>query len=300
MRSVRGDMGVKKPMANGQTLEELLTMLNLERLEVNLFRGESPAESRQRVFGGQVLGQALRAATHTVEDMICHSFHSYFLRPGDPNCPIIFEVDHARDGKSFASRRVIAIQHGKQIFNLAASFQRFEVGNEHQVEMPEAPAPETLKSDLELRQEVADKIPESFRDHFLRRRPYDMRPVTPVNFFNPVKREASQMVWFRASEPMPDDIDINQALLAYISDTTLLDTCLRPHGLSFMNPKLQSASLDHAMWFYHPFKADEWILYVQDSPASAGGRGMNFGHFFTQSGKLICSAAQEGLIRVHD
>lgn len=282
-----------------QTLKQLLDMLNLERLEVNLFRGDSPKEERQRVFGGQVLGQALRAATHTVEGMTCHSFHSYFLRPGDPTCPIIYEVDHARDGKSFASRRVIAIQHGKQIFNLAASFQRFEEGLEHQIEMPDAPEPESLESDRELRKRLAEKLPAEFRDRILRKRPYDMRPVSPNNMLRPKVQEPKQMVWFKATEEMPDDVDVNQAMLAYISDTTLLDTCLRAHGLSFLNPKLQSASLDHAMWFYHPFKVDEWILYVQDSPKSAGGRGMNFGHFFTQDGKLVCSAAQEGLIRLH-
>lgn len=283
-----------------ETLKQLLDMLNLERLEVNLFRGASPDEDRQRVFGGQVLGQALRAATHTVEDMVCHSFHSYFLRPGDPTCPIIYEVDHARDGKSFSSRRVIAIQHGKQIFNLAASFQRPETGLVHQMPMPDAPPPEELESDMALREKYIDRVPEEFRSRFLRKRPYELRPVTPGNMFEPKVLEPAQMVWFRATEPMPDDIDINQALLAYISDTTLLDTCLRAHGLSFLNPKLQSASLDHAMWFFHTFKADEWILYAQESPASAGGRGMNFGHFFTRDGKLICSAAQEGLIRLRD
>lgn len=283
-----------------ETLKQLLDMLNLERLEVNLFRGASPDEDRQRVFGGQVLGQALRAATHTVEDMVCHSFHSYFLRPGDPTCPIIYEVDHARDGKSFSSRRVIAIQHGKQIFNLAASFQRPETGLVHQMPMPDAPPPEELELDMALREKYIDRVPEEFRSRFLRKRPYELRPVTPGNMFEPKVLEPAQMVWFRATEPMPDDIDINQALLAYISDTTLLDTCLRAHGLSFLNPKLQSASLDHAMWFFHTFKADEWILYAQELPASAGGRGMNFGHFFTRDGKLICSAAQEGLIRLRD
>jgi acyl-CoA thioesterase-2 len=287
-------------MAKEQRLQQLLDLLNLERLEVNLFRGNCPNEERQRVFGGQVLGQALSAASHTIDDMLCHSFHSYFLRPGDPNCPIIYEVDHARDGKSFASRRVIAIQHGKQIFNLAASFQRVEDGLEHQMEMPDAPDPETLLSDYDLRKQNADKIPEEYRDRFLMRRPYEMRPVSPNNLFDPKKKEPHQMIWFRTSEPMPDDVHINQALLAYISDTTLLDTSLRTHGLSFMNPKLQSASLDHAMWFYHPFRADEWILYVQDSPSTSGARGMNFGHFYTQDGKLVCSAAQEGLVRLRD
>ncbi len=282
-----------------QTLNDILTLLNLEPLEVNLFRGESPNEDRQRVFGGQVLGQALRAAYQSVDDMVCHSFHSYFLRAGDPNCPIIYEVDPARDGKSFASRRVIAIQHGKQIFNMSASFQSVEKGLAHQIDMPAAPAPETLKSELELRQENADKIPAQFREHFLRKKPFEIRPVDPKDLLSPQKVTPHQMVWLRADKGMPHDLATNQVMLAYMSDTTLLDTCLRPHGQSFMNPKMQTASLDHAMWFYHPFKADEWILYVQDSPASAGGRGMNFGHFFTVDGTLICSAAQEGLIRLH-
>ena len=283
-----------------QSLDTILGLLKLERLEVNLFRGQSPDEQRQRVFGGQVLGQALMAACYTVEDMFCHSFHSYFLRPGDPETPIIYEVDTARDGRSFASRRVIAIQHGKQIFNMAASFQRFEEGREHQIQMPYAPDPETLKSDYEMRLENAEKIPEKFRDSWLRRRPFEVRPVSPKDIFNPEPAEPRNIVWVKVDPGMPKDFATNQAMLSYISDTSLLDTCMRPHALSYMNPKLQSASLDHAMWFYHPFEANDWLLYVQDSPASAGGRGMNFGHFFTRDGKLIATAAQEGLIRVHD
>ena len=276
-----------------QSLDTILQLLKLERLEVNLFRGQSPNEQRQRVFGGQVLGQALMAACYTVEDMFCHSFHSYFLRPGDPDTPIIYEVDAARDGKSFASRRVIAIQHGKQIFNMAASFQRHEEGREHQMQMPYAPDPETLKSDYEIRLENAEKIPEKFRDSWLRRRPFEIRPVSPKDIFNPEPAEPRNIVWVKVDPGMPKDFATNQAMLSYISDTSLLDTSMRPHALSYMNPKLQSASLDHAMWFYHEFEATDWMLYVQDSPASAGGRGMNFGHFFTRDGKLIATAAQE-------
>lgn len=283
-----------------QSLDYILELLQLERLEVNLFRGQSPNEQRQRVFGGQVLGQALSAACYTVENMTCHSFHSYFLRPGDVETPIIYEVDNARDGRSFASRRVIAIQHGKQIFNMAASFQVAEKGREHQIGMPDVPAPETLKSDLELRREIADNVPEQWRDMFLRRRPFEIRPIAPKSLLKPEALPPTNMVWIKVDEGMPKDIRLNQAMLAYVSDTSLLDTCLRPHALTYMNPKLQSASLDHAMWFYHDFTCDDWMLYVQDSPASAGGRGMNFGHFYTRDGKLIASAAQEGLIRVHD
>ena len=283
-----------------QTLDDILTLLSLERLEVNMFRGQSPNEQRQRVFGGQVLGQALMAACYTVEDKQCHSFHSYFLRPGDPETPIIYEVDAARDGKSFASRRVVAIQHGKQIFNMAASFQKREEGYEHQIQMPYAPDPETLKSDYDIRVENADKLPAEFREAFLRKRPFETRPVSPKAIFNPEPAEPRNIVWVKFDPGMPKEYAINQAMLSYVSDTSLLDTCMRPHGLSYMNPKLQSASLDHAMWFYHEFEANDWLLYVQDSPASAGSRGMNFGHFFTRDGKLIATAAQEGLIRVYD
>ena len=283
-----------------QSIQDILKLLKLERLEVNLFRGQSPNEDRQRVFGGQVLGQALSAATYTVKDMNCHSFHSYFLRAGDPNTPIIYEVDTARDGRSFASRRVIAIQHGKQIFNMSASFQKVEEGCEHQIDMPDAPDPETLESEHSLRVKMADRIPASYRDLFLRRRPFEMRPVSPKDIFNPEPSEPRNIVWVKVAPGMPKDFATNQAMLSYISDTSLLDTCMRPHALSYMNPKLQSASLDHAMWFYHEFEATDWMLYVQDSPASAGARGMNFGHFFTRDGKLIATAAQEGLIRVRD
>ncbi len=283
-----------------QSLEEILTLLQLERLEDNLFRGLSPKENRPRVFGGQVLGQALSAAYHTVDGLICHSFHSYFLRGGDPSAPIIYEVDQARDGRSFASRRVTVIQHGKQIFNMAASFQVPEKGREHQIDMPDAPPPEDVPSENELREKDADKVPKKWRDTFLRRRPFETRPINPNNLFEAKILEPKQMVWLKADPGMPDAIATNQAMLAYMSDTTLLGTCLRPHALTYMNPNLQSASLDHAMWFYHPFKADEWLLYVQNSPASVGGRGMNFGDFFTQDGKLVCSSAQEGLIRVRD
>ena len=283
-----------------QSLDEVLTQLHLERLELNLFRGFSPKENRPRVFGGQVLGQALSAAYRTVEGSVCHSFHSYFLRGGDPSAPIIYEVDEARDGRSFASRRVTVVQHGKQIFNMAANFQKPEEGREHQIDMPDVPPPDDLPDEVALREKVADKVPEEWRATFLRRRPFEIRPVNPNDLFEPKVLEPVQMVWFKTDPGMPEEISVNQAMLAYMSDTTLLGTCLRPHGLTYMNPKLQSASLDHAMWFYHPFKADEWLLYVQDSPASVGGRGMNFGHFFTREGKLVCSSAQEGLIRVRD
>jgi acyl-CoA thioesterase-2 len=253
------------------------------------------------VFGGQVIGQALVAASRTVENVVCHSLHAYFLRPGDPSVPIVYEVDRARDGKSFKSRRVTAIQHGKQIFNLAASFQREEDGLAHQVEMPDVPSPEDLQPERERRLELAEKLPEEVRDIFTRKRPVEIRHVQPLDLLAPEKTEPVQQLWFKARDAgMPEDLGIHQCVLAYMSDMTLLDTCLRPHGVSYLNPKTQIASLDHAMWFHRPFRADDWMLYTQSSPASSGGRGLNFGHVFTRDGTLVCSMSQEGLIRLHD
>lgn len=284
-----------------EQLHELIDLLDLEQIEVNLFRGHSPDDSWQRVFGGQVIGQALVAASRTVEDVVCHSLHAYFLRPGDPSVPIVYEVDRARDGKSFKSRRVTAIQHGKQIFNLAASFQREEDGLAHQVEMPDVPSPEDLQPERERRLELAEKLPEEVRDIFTRKRPVEIRHVQPLDLLAPEKTEPVQQLWFKASDAgMPKDLGIHQCVLAYMSDMTLLDTCLRPHGVNYLNPKTQIASLDHAMWFHRPFRADDWMLYTQSSPASSGGRGLNFGHVFTRDGTLICSMSQEGLIRLHD
>lgn len=278
---------------------DLIELLDLEQLEVNLFRGLSPQDSWQRVFGGQVIGQALVAAGRTVEDRLSHSLHAYFLRPGDPNVPIIYEVDQARDGRSFTTRRVVAIQHGRPIFNMSVSFQVDEEGFEHQFELPDVPPPEELKSELELRREVADRVSDEHRAHWVRERPIETRPVDPSDFFHPEKREPVQYTWMRAKDPVPDDAVTNQCILAYASDLSLLDTCIFPHGVSWMNPRLQSASLDHAMWFHHKFKSDEWLLYAQDSPASSGGRGFNRGSIFTRDGKLVASVAQEGLIRFH-
>ncbi|MAK11673.1 MAG: acyl-CoA thioesterase II [Rhizobiales bacterium TMED83] len=284
-----------------EQLHELIDLLDLEQVEVNLFRGHSPDDNWQRVFGGQVIGQALVAASRTVEDVVCHSLHAYFLRPGDPNVPIVYEVDRARDGKSFKSRRVTAIQHGKQIFNLAASFQSAEDGLAHQVEMPYVPPPEDLQPERERRLELAAKLPEEVRNIFTRKRPVEIRHVQPIDLLAPAKTEPVQQVWFKASEAgMPEDLGIHQCVLAYMSDMTLLDTCLRPHGVNYLNPKAQIASLDHAMWFHRPFRADDWMLYTQSSPASSGGRGLNFGHVFTRDGTLVCSMSQEGLIRLHD
>lgn len=281
-----------------RVLQELIRLLDLEPIEVNLFRGVSPREGWQRVFGGQVVGQALVAAGRTVEGRFCHSFHSYFLRPGDPAVPILYDVDRIRDGHSFTTRRVVAIQHGKAIFNMQASFQVDEPGLEHQLEMPGVPPPESLANEVELRRRVAHRLPEKWHKHFLRDRPIEVRPVDPVDEFEPEKRPPVQNVWFRAVDSLPDDRALHQCVLAYASDLTLLDTSTLPHAISWWNDELQSASLDHSMWFHRPFRADEWLLYAQDSPRAAGARGFNRGSVFTRQGELVASVTQEGLIRV--
>lgn len=279
-------------------VENLIQILNLEKIEENLFRGHSPDESWQRVFGGQVIGQALVAAYRTVEDRVCHSMHAYFIRPGDPKVPIVYEVDRARDGKSFTTRRVVGIQHGKQIFNLAASFQVPEQGFEHHAAMPDVPMPEDLLSDTDLRKEAALQFPESFIKHFTRPRPIELRPVKPLNYINPELDNSDHFVWIRARKPIEEgNVALNQCILAYASDMTLLDTCMRPHGVNWMSGKLQTASLDHAMWFHEPFQANEWMLYAMDSPSASGGRGFNRGSVFTRDGRLVASVVQEGLIR---
>lgn len=280
-------------------VEDLLTLLDLEQIEVNLFRGHSPDVDWQRVFGGQVIGQALMAAYRTVEDRFCHSLHAYFIRPGDPKVPIVYEVDRSRDGKSFTTRRVVAIQHGRQIFNLAASFQRVEDGFEHQAAMPDVPQPEDLPTDRMRREAIIDKLPEQVRVHFTRPRPIEVRPVNPQDFLDPAPMDGQQDVWFRTTKKMPAELALNQCMLAYASDMTLLDSCVRPHGVSWISGKLQLASLDHAMWFHRPFEIDDWLLYTQDSPSASGARGFNRGAIYTRKGVLVASVAQEGLIRYH-
>jgi acyl-CoA thioesterase-2 len=271
----------------------------LEAIEVNMFRGVSPKDRWQRVFGGQVLGQALVAAYRTVEDRVCHSLHAYFIRPGDPKVPILYEVDRARDGKSFTTRRVVAVQHGEQIFNLSASFQVPEPGLEHQFGMPEVKGPEGLETEEERRRRLAHQLPEAVRSHVTRQNPIELRAVDDEDdLMNPKKAPPYQHVWMKVRGEMPSDLAMHQCVLAYASDMTLLDTCLIPHGISWFSGRLQSASLDHAMWFHHPFRVDEWLLYAQDSPSGAGARGFNRGSLFTRDGKLVASVAQEGLIRV--
>ncbi len=279
-------------------VKELLDTLDLEPLEKNLFRGLSPQVGWQRVFGGQVIGQALVAVRRTVEDRAAHSLHGYFMRPGDPSVPIIYEVDRIRDGRSFTTRRVVAIQHGKAIFSMSASFHNNEDSLDHQFTMPDVPMPEDLASEAELRDMFIDKMPESARRYWERARPIEMRPVDLTHFVSDKILDPIQNVWFKATSPLPDDVAIHECVLAYASDMTLLDTSLFAHGRSFFNRDLQLASLDHAMWFHRPFRADEWLLYHQDSPSTSGARGFNRGSVYTRDGVLVASVTQEGLIRV--
>lgn len=281
-----------------ETLAWLLAILDLENIEANVFRGVSPKDRWQRVYGGQVLGQALVAASRTVEGRDCHSLHAYFLRAGDPRVPILYEVERNRDGRSFSARRVVAIQHGEPIFTMSASFAVPEHGLEHQMAMPEVPDPETLRSESEWRKELLPVLPEEVRGWFLRARPIEVRPVDPLNRFAQGKHPARQIVWFRAVAPMPQSLALHQCVLAYASDMTLLDTSLLPHGFTLFSRELQLASLDHAMWFHRAFRADEWLLYVQESPSASGSRSFNRGEIFRRDGTLVASVAQEGLIRL--
>ncbi|HEY3637937.1 MAG TPA: acyl-CoA thioesterase II [Rhizomicrobium sp.] len=277
---------------------QLIALLDLEPIEVNIFRGISPEDCSQRVFGGQVLGQALVAASRTCEARICHSMHAYFLIGGDPKVPILYEVDRSRDGASFSSRRVVAIQHGRPIFHMSASFQVEEQGVEHQIDPPIVPPPDSLPSEDDFRHTYAHRIPETHRAHFLRRRPIEMRPVDGEAIFRPNVRPPHQAIWMRAIEALPPQIALHQCVLAYASDMTLLETSLLPHGVWWFDPRLQIASIDHAMWFHRSFRADEWLLYVHDSPSASGARGFNRGLIYTADGKLVASVAQEGLIRL--
>jgi len=280
-------------------IHEVLELLNLEAIEVNIFRGVSPKDRWQRVFGGQVLGQALVAAYRTVDARVCHSLHAYFIRPGDPKVPILYQVDRARDGKSFTTRRVVAIQHGEQIFNMSASFQVPESGLEHQFDAPKVAGPDGLETEEARRKRLSHQLPQAVRDHFTRPNPIEVRPVEEEDdLINPAKSPPYQHVWIKANGTMPSDLAMHQCVLAYASDMTLLDTCLLPHGVSWFSGRLQSASLDHAMWFHHPLRVDDWLLYAQDSPSAAGGRGFNRGSIFSRDGKLVASVAQEGLIRL--
>ena len=280
-------------------LNDLIHLLKLERLEENIFRGDSRDIGSAQVFGGQVVAQALSAAQHTVNDRIAHSLHAYFLRRGDMQAPIVYEVDRARDGGSFSVRRVVAIQHGRPIFNLAASFQKCEGGFEHQTRMPDVPGPENLKNMTQLLSSKIDKIPEKLKKFLTSEKPFEFRPVQPIDILNPGELPPINHVWIRAINKVPDDKYLHQCLLAYVSDFQLLGTSLRPHGLGipFGGGKIQVASLDHTLWFHRECQVDDWLLYSSDSPNASGARGFARGEIFKRDGTLIASVAQEGLIR---
>jgi acyl-CoA thioesterase-2 len=279
-------------------LDSLLAILDLERLEDNLFRGRSPQQSWQRVFGGQVLGQALVAAVRTVEEArVAHSLHAYFLLGGDPKVPIIYSVERVRDGGSFSTRRVTGIQHGRPMFVMSASFHKAEPGFDHQSEMPKVPAPEELPSEQELKARMIAHLPQSMRSYWERERPIEMRPVDVSRYFSREPRPPEQFIWMRATGRLPDDLPLHQCVLAYASDFSLLDTALIAHGRLMFDKDVQMASLDHALWLHRPFRADEWLLYAQDSPSSHGARGFCRGRVFTRDGRLVASVAQEGLVR---
>ena len=279
-------------------LTPLLNLLELEPLEVNLFRGLGHGgETSKRIFGGQVVAQALAAAYRTVEGRACHSLHSYFLRPGDPSIPVIYEVDRARDGGSFTTRRVTAIQHGKQIFNMAASFHIKEDSTSHQHPMPDVPAPEGLQSSSDLRAAMADKVAPHRRDDFLRASPIEVRETAPYDMINPSPASDVNSRWFRLIRPVEASEALHQCLLSYASDMYLLTSALRPQGQSWLTGDVMTASLDHAIWFHGPLNFSDWHLYAMDSPWSGGARGFNRGSIYTRDGRLVASTAQEGLIR---
>jgi acyl-CoA thioesterase-2 len=282
-----------------RVLEDLLELLTLESIEENLFRGRSQDLGFRQLFGGQVLGQALSAASRTVEPARrVHSLHGYFLRPGDVSLPVVYTVDRVRDGGSFTTRRVVAIQKGQPIFTAMASFHAEESGYSHQAQMPDVKGPEGIPTELELLSQHAHRFPERLREKFLSPKPIEMRPVTYVDWFAPEKREPLKYVWFRANGELPDDPQVHRYLLAYASDFNLITTAMQPHGVTAAQRNIQVASLDHALWFHGELRMNEWLLYAMDSPWTGGGRGLSRGHIFTRDGKLVASVTQEGLIRL--
>lgn len=280
-----------------EIVAELLAVLDVEELDVDLYRGHRQPGGVGRVFGGQVIAQGLQAAQRSVEDKIAHSLHAYFMRPGNEDHPITYRVVRDFDGGSFATRRVIAMQRGTPILSMSASFQREEGGLHHQDAMPDVPSPETLRTEQELRRERIDQIPERLRPFFLRRRPIEMRPCQPRDWFDPGRQDPVWHCWFKALSPLPDDPAIHRAVLSYASDMALLGTSMLPHGVGWHTPGMQTASLDHAVWLHEAFRADEWLLYTTDSPWAGHARGFNRGRIFTRDGRLVASTAQEGLIR---
>jgi len=278
-------------------LPELLKILDLERIEDNLFRGDSRDVGAPQVFGGQVLGQALVAASRTVEGRQVHSLHAYFLRRGDLSVPIVFEVDRSRDGGSFTSRRVVAIQHGQPILTMSASFQVEEPGLDHQAPMPAAPPPESLRDLAVVEAEVIERMPHKVNGYFRNQRPFEFRAVSPDDYLTREKRPASKLVWFRVIGKLPDDQALHRSLLTYVSDYHLLPTATMPHGVNFL--ELQVASIDHAIWFHRDLRVDDWLLYAIESPSASGARGFSRGSIYARDGALVATFAQEGLIREH-
>jgi acyl-CoA thioesterase II len=289
---------MSQPVGQTKPMQDLIERLDLEKLEENLFRGSSPQNGWQRVFGGLVIAQSLMAAQRCVDtDRIVHSLHAYFMRPGDPSIPIVYQVERIRDGSSFTTRRVVAVQHGKAIFSMSASFQVEEPGFDHQIPIPNVPAPESLMGEAEFRAAFLAQAPDTVKKYWGRERPIEIRPTSLTHYLSREKLEPEAHIWVRASGLVPDDRHYQAAILAYLSDMTLLDTSLYAHGTSIFDPELQVASLDHAMWFHRPCRLDDWLLYTQDSPSAAGARGMTRGSIFTRDGRLVASVAQEGLIR---
>ncbi len=282
----------------GNVLAELLKLLKLEKIEENIFRGQSQDLGFGNVFGGQVLGQALSAASQTVpSERRAHSLHAYFMRPGDAARPIVYTVDCIRDGRSFTTRRVVAVQKGRAIFSMSASFQIDEPGFDHQDEMPKVPGPEGLEREIDGARRLAERIPAGIREKLLCRKPIEIRHVNPVDPFGPAKKAPVKYVWFKAIDTMPDDPTAQQYMLAYASDFNLVATTLYPHGYTFWQPEMQVASLDHAMWYHREVRMDEWLLYAMQSPSAGKARGLAIGRIFTRDGKLVATVAQEGLIR---
>ena len=280
-------------------MQELLKLLDLEVIEINLFRGQSQDYFGKNVFGGQVLGQALMAAGRTVENRLAHSLHAYFLRPGDAHAPIVYDVERVRDGRSFTTRTVKAIQHGEIIFTMMASFAEAEDGLDHQFDMPsDWPEPESLPSELDLRRLIAPHVSEKQRPFFEMERPIDLKLINPVNPFSPDKREPERAHWMKSQIALPDDPFLHQCILAFASDFAFMSTAMLPHAITFMHPGFQGASIDHAMWFHRPFRMDEWLLYTMDAPSASSAKGMNRGLIYTRDGRLVASTAQEGLMRV--
>jgi len=291
--------GARDGSAMSYTIEDLVRLMELEPIEHNIYRGQNRDIGTSRIFGGQVLAQSLVAARRTIDDeRVAHSMHGYFILPGDLEVPVVYFVDRLRDGRSFTTRRVTAIQHGRAIFNMSASFQVPEEGLSHQAEMPDVPPPEELESELTQIRGMADRIPERLRDVMTQDRPIDFRPVQPLDPFDPAPREPVRHVWFRTVGDMSDDPLHHQAVLAYASDYGLLGASLQPHGLTFRDPSVMAATLDHSLWFHRPCRVDQWLLYAMDSPALTGGRGFSRGSVFSRDGTLVASVAQEGVVRV--